>query len=123
MNCLDRAVYRGKRVDNGEWAYGFLVTSVSEETILIVSIDESEKRPFRTSNSIVDVGTLGQFTGLTDKNGVRIFEGMQVEHERGGFGGVVMWDDELTGYMVRHNPDGEGDSCFDIDFYSVEASK
>lgn len=53
-------LFRGKRVDNGEWA-------------------ESEYPYGTMSCGVVRHGfnhdSIGQFTGLTDKNGVKIFEG------------------------------------------------
>lgn len=59
-------LFRGKRIDNGEWVYGYLWSS---RTIGCESpcgnIDEI----------VVGPSTVGQYTGLTDKNDVRIFEG------------------------------------------------
>ena len=63
-------LFRGKRIDNGEWVYGDLVrfggTQIIHTTHKFSSILEKSK---------VNPETVGQFTGLTDKNGVNIFEG------------------------------------------------
>ena len=66
-------LFRGKRVDNNEWVYGFLSKSRGNNHFLSLCIDHEENGVMLSS--IVEPETIGQYTGLTDKNGVKILEG------------------------------------------------
>jgi len=67
----DRHIYRGKRVDNGEWAYGcHSYSGDGRHTIDVINnLDEYEEM------HVIDPATLGQCTGLPDCNKKLIFEG------------------------------------------------
>ena len=91
-------LFRGKHTDNGAWIEGSLIhcdlTNGGCYTA-ILEPDDSNSRPFEfpylccESGCIdgyacpVNPATVGQFTGLTDKNGKKIFEGDIIKSDNG----------------------------------------
>ena len=73
-------LFRGKRVDNGEWIYGVPITDESTNDAYIITSTagaslKSEINNMCATGFRIIRNTVGQYTGLTDKNGTRIFEG------------------------------------------------
>ena len=73
---MDRCIeFRGKSKRNGEWVYGGIWTVIhyndnNREVAIVLN---------GLSKEIVDANTIGQYIGLEDVNGIKIFEGDVVE--------------------------------------------
>lgn len=95
-------LFRGKRVDNGEWLFGDLRHIFHGEYRTHI-VDNSNGLNNSVCGLEVVPATVGQFTGLTDRNGVKIFEGDVIEYTDGcnDWLGAVKYDSDDAQFVVR----------------------
>lgn len=86
-------LFRGKRSDCGEWIYGYYFKAdkhwhghgIHEDWIATSSIQNGGWCNISGKYPVISE-TIGQYTGVTDRNGNKIFEGDIVKLSSGVFG-------------------------------------
>ena len=107
-------LFRGKRMDSGEWVYGCYFQMIVDGTVSILEMREHPTTlpfDFLIRESLIAVGpeTVCQYTGLTDRNGRR-FEGDIFQASDGEYFQryIITWSEDLLGWYAEcvGDPDG-----------------
>ena len=111
-------LFRGKRLDNGEWIAGHLLKYEDGSARMVSSnIDifcfEKDESIIQTVAHRVDANTAGQYTGFVDKKGKKIFEGDIVSiYNSKAFLFAVAWNDNH--YILKCTTNGVSDNILNV---------
>jgi uncharacterized phage protein (TIGR01671 family) len=73
--------FRGKRIDDGEWIYGYLADVQEQYGYATINSYFDDKDGHWETCDYVDVNTVGQYTGYNDDEGQEIFEGDLIRYQ------------------------------------------
>ena len=104
-------LFRGKRIDTGKWVEGEMLHDMQDRPHLYWKTPKELPIVF-SNHAIVDPATLGQFTGLTDENGTKIFEGDIVEIAKEDEPFKVEWCEDSARFILSAST-----FCCDFDNY------
>lgn len=102
--------FRGKRIDNGEWVYGWLIKTKNHNKAYYIS-DGNLYNGFGVMQPFLEVipETVGEFTGQRDENGKEVYENDRIQTWDGRIGSVkfgrVLDSSAIaySGFYIRYN--------------------
>jgi uncharacterized phage protein (TIGR01671 family) len=109
-------LFRGKKTDTKEWVEGMAFPHDNDRVTMFSqhSVDGV------LTGKEVYLGTVGQFTGLTDKNDTKIFEGDIIQNVMEGKTAVVQWFSEHSAFMLWCKSENQVYWLYDNDFHNIE---
>lgn len=109
-------LFRGKRVSDGKWVQGYYACLPDAAGSVHMIFAPAENPDESNQTCYIDPNTVGQYTGLTDKNGERVFDGDIIK--TGSAVSYVYWDEKSLCWSVY---DGKADAALAYyESYEVE---
>lgn len=105
-------LFKAKRTDNAEWVEGYLYRISEEQKPFIMCINRNAE------SYEVDPSTICQYTGLTDKNGKKVWEN-DIARIDDDWIGRIIWKNEDTAFVVFPSNDIEHET-YCVGYYANE---